>query len=99
ALAAVPLTCKSASPESRTTAVCICNSGVVTTCTFRRTRLSNGLVCGKAVVCEVRARYAPKSKPGVIANLLIVMSPERVEALDVPSQCRSASAVELTPGG
>jgi len=47
----------------------------------------------------LRWRYALKSKPGVTAILVMLMSPETVELERVPIQCSSRSAVELTPGG
>jgi len=48
---------------------------------------------------RLRSRYEPKSKPGVTASFVTRISPEIVEAERFPTQCNSAVAVELTPGG
>src|ERR1039458_6312952 len=48
---------------------------------------------------RLRSRYEPKSKPGVTASFVTRMSPETIEAERFPTQCSSAVAVELTPGG
>ena len=90
---------RSASPDSRATAVFICSSGAVRTATSSFTLYSGELAGVMAADWRLRSRYEPKSKPGVTASFVTSTSPETIEAERFPTQCNSAVAVELTPGG